>query len=367
MMKAGLAVALAGLALAACNKTEQAKEAVRPVVVMLVEPQTTETFGPFASVVEARFQTQLGFQIAGRMIARDVYVGDFVRKGQRLAALDPTVVRLAFERAKAETEDAKAQLENASGVESRQRILASGGNASQAVLDNAVAGRSTAKARLDQASAALRNSQDQINYTELRASFEGVVTVWNAEVGQVVSNGQSVVTIARPDDRDAVVDITDDAIGRVRPGLAFVARLQSAPSITAMAVVREIGPLADPATRTHRVRLSLAAPPAAFRIGTTVAVSIENTTAPRIVIPTRAIVEKDAASFVWILSTDGKSVNKRAVTIAERNGETCIIGSGLSAGDKVVTVGVHSLSEGQAVAGEQGKGGADARTEGTRP
>ena len=184
------------LACGGCNEETSVPAPLRPVLTTIVAPVTNQEFGPFASTVEARYRTQLGFQLAGRMVARDVFVGDAVRKGQRLAAIDPTVTQFALLRAKADVANAQAQLVNAEGIESRQRTLATGGNTPQATLDNAIAGRQTAKARLDQAQAALRMAEDQIGYTELHANFDAVVTAWTAEVGQYVDTGQAVVTLA---------------------------------------------------------------------------------------------------------------------------------------------------------------------------
>ena len=339
----------------------------RPVLTTTVVPITQDVFGPFASMVEARYQTQLGFQLAGRMVARDVYVGDSVHKGQRLAALDPTITQFALTRAKADVADARAQLANAEGIEERQRTLATGGNAAQATLDNAVAGLATAKARLDQTEAALRTAQDQIGYTELHANFDGVVTAWTAEVGQAISNGQAVVTIARPEQREAVVDIPDELMSGVQPGLAFTARLLIAPSITTRAIVREIGPLADSATRSHRVRLTLQDGTSAFRIGTTITVAIERAVAPRILVPATAILDREGKRFVWLLSPDGKTVARREVAVIGGTAETVLIGSGLAAGDRVVRVGVHSLADGQSVGGEEGPIAESAKAKGTRP
>ena len=307
--------------LAGCrDEAAQAPDPVRPVVVTMVKPVATAVFGPFASTVEARYQTQLGFQLAGRMVARDVYVGDVVKAGMRLAALDPTVTQFALTRARADVADAKAQLTNTEGVESRQRQLATAGNASQATLDNAVAARDTAKARLDQMQAALRMAQDQIGYTELHASFDGVVTAWSAEVGQYVSNGQAVVTVARPDIREAVVDIPDELIGKISPTMIFTVHLLSSPDITATASVREIGPLADAATRSRRVRLGLQNPSEAFRIGTTLTVEVRTPMPPHVVLPAAAVLDDAGRRFVWVLAGDGRSVARRAVSVGGGGG-----------------------------------------------
>lgn len=361
-----IAVALAFAGLGGCKEEEPPPLPPRPVLAMTLVPVTQETFGPFASTVEARYQTQLGFQLSGRMIARDVYIGDLVSKGQRLAALDPTVPQFNLKRAKADVADARAQLANAEGIESRQRILAQGGNASQATLDNAIAGKATAQARLDQMLAALRLAEEQMSYTELHANFEGVVTAWNAEVGQFVSSGSPVVTVARPDEREAVVDIPDDLMLDVKPGTRFDVHLLVAPKIEAKGIVREITPVADPATRSRRVRLTLVDAGPAFRLGATISVASEHTTAPRIYAPATAILEEQGRHFAWLLAPDGKSVHRREVKVTPAGDSQVQILSGLSAGDKIVTVGVHSLVDGQAVGGEEGAALKSARAQGTR-
>ena len=355
-MKGVLLVVVAAVALAGCEEAAPPAP-LRPVLAMTVEPVAVDVFGPFASTVEARYNTQLGFQTAGRMVARDVFVGDSVRKGQRLGAIDPAVAQFALMRAKADVANAQAQLANAQGIEERQRSLVAGGNVSQANLDNAVAGRDTAKARLDQAEAALRMAEAQIGYTELRANFDAVVTAWTAEVGQYVDMGQAVVTLAEPDIREAVVDIPDYLVGRVKPGMPFTVRLQAAPDVTAHAVVREIGPLADENTRSHRVRLTLQDPSPAFRLGTTVTVTHETAITPYLPVPENAVLSSDGKPFVWVLSRDGKHIARRFVQVAgasDQDGGDRRVTSGLDAGDRVVTVGVHSLADGQAVAGQLG-------------
>lgn len=361
-----IALALGFAALGGCKEEEPPPLPPRPILATKLVPVTHETFGPFASTVEARYQTQLGFQTSGRMISRDVYVGDLVTKGQRLAALDRTVPQFNLKRAKADVADARAQLTNAEGIEARQRILAQGGNASQATLDNAIAGRATAQARLDQMQAALRLAEEQMSYTELHANFDGVVTTWNAEVGQFVSSGSAVVTIAQPDEREAVVDIPDDLMWNVTPGTKFKVRLLVAPAVVAEGVVREITPIADAATRSRRVRLTLLKAGDAFRLGSTITVAIERPTAPRLYAPESAILDEGGRSYAWLLAPDGKSVHRREVKTAPAGENRVEILSGLSAGDKIVTVGVHSLVDGQAVGGEEGAALESARAQGTR-
>ncbi|MBX9930310.1 MAG: efflux RND transporter periplasmic adaptor subunit [Methylobacterium sp.] len=346
-----LVVAIAAtVLLTACKPAEEAAPPpVRPVLYTTAKPVDRVTFGPFAGVIEPRYKSEIGFQIAGRLIARDVTVGDVVKKGQRIAALDQVVTRFALTRAEADLADAQAQAENAIATEARRRRLMVGGNVAQAQLDSAVASRDTAQARVVQAQASLQKARDQMSYTELKADFDGVVTVRSAEVGQVLSAGQAVVTLARPEEREAVVDIPEDLVGAMPKDGLFSIALQSASGITATGRVREIAPFADQMTRTRRIRMTLIDPPEAFRLGTTIAVALSRPTKPYVTLPTTAIVSAEGRDGVWLVSPAGDSVSLRSITIAQRRDDRVTITDGLSAGDRIVVAGAASLKEGQAV------------------
>ena len=347
------ALALALVATLAACKDEKGEKAeappIRPVLYTVAKSVDTVRFGPFAGTVEPRYQSQLGFQIGGRVVARDVTVGDLVKKGQRLAALDPVVPRFALTRAEADVSDARAQAENAASTEARTRRLMEGGNVTQAQLDAAVANRDTAQARLAQAQASLKKARDQIGYTELKADFDGVVTERRAEVGQDLTAGQTVVTVARPEVREAVVDIPEELVGAMPKDGRFTVALQSAPEVTAIGTVREVAPFADASTRTRRIRMALQDPPIAFRLGTTITVALPRPVEPRIYLPATALLSEGPKDSVWVIDGDGAHVTRRAVTVAERGPERVVLKGGLNPGERVAVAGAHSLSEGQTV------------------
>lgn len=359
-----VALLATALALAGCDREQaEAPVPVRPVLYTVMAPVTSDVFGPFAGTVEPRYSARLGFQTAGRVVARDVEVGDLVKPGQRLAALDARVPSFALNQAKADVADAEAQNINAAATAARQRTLFEQGAVTRAQIETVTAAADTAAARLVQARASLQKAQDQFGYTELRSDGAGVVTAWSVEVAQVVSAGQAVVTVARPDVVEAVVDIPDGLIDEVHPGEGFAVALQSAPAITARGAVREIAPQSDSATRTRRVRLTLEAPPPAFRLGTTVTVALTRPVPPRIALPATALRSRDGHDAVWLVVPGPAGgvedrVVSRDVTVADRTADAVTVAAGLAADDRVVTAGVHSLSEGQAVRlGEPLRGG----------
>lgn len=349
-MRRFILIALAPLAVAGCQEKAEAPPPLRPVLTVTADLHDTETFGPFTGTVEPRYQSQLGFRIGGRIVARDVFVGDLVAKGSRLAALDPTVQQFALVRARADVADAQAQVKNAAASEARQRTLFENSSAvTQAQLDAAVANRDTANARLAQVKAALQKATDELGYATLTAGFDGVVTTWSAEVGQVVPPGQAVVTVARPDVREAVVDIPDVLMGEVPRDAEFTVTLQEVPTVTARARVREIGPLAEASTRTRRVRMALLDPPEAFRLGMTITVALKRRIPPRIPLPVTALVEADGRAAIWVVAPDGKTMNRREVSVLGREEGRVFVGGELRAGERVAIAGVHGFTEGQAV------------------
>lgn len=343
----------AAAALAGCGE-QAAAPAVppRPVLTAVVQPMSREVL-EVAGTIEPQVQTDLSFRVLGRLLVRSVNVGDVVAKDQVVAAIDDTALKLSVRSALAEVANAQAQLTNASGTEDRQRTLLETAATSRATFETAEQGRSAAEASLARAQANLVKAREQLGYAQLKAEFAGVVTAVGAELGQVVSPGRSVVTIARPDIREAVVDIGEDFIGDIRIGSPFQVSLQldGAPVVTGR--VREIAPQADSVTRTRRVRITLDHPPAVYRLGSTVAARPADTLAADLLIPGSAVFTRDGKSFVWCVAADGRTVHAQQVTVSAASGDKARVTSGLAAGTRLVTAGVHSLSEGQKIRLEQ--------------
>ncbi|BCH21573.1 efflux RND transporter periplasmic adaptor subunit [Mesorhizobium sp. L-8-3] len=335
--------------LAACQEEHHAEApAERPVLSVVVTPQITRTWG-FAGTVEPRYKSDLGFRVLGRIVNREVEVGDIVKKGQRLANLDPVTYQLAVRSAEAELARAVAHLENANATEVRQRTLLRQKVSNQAQFDLARQAFETAQAGVTGAKANLDKAEEQLDYTELRTDFDGVVTAVAAEPGQVVQPGQAVVSIARPDIREAVVDLPESIGREIPPTARFDIALQVDPSVRAVGSVREIAPQADPATRTRRVRITLDNPPESFRLGTTITATIVTQASTGIDLPATALLERDGKAMVWVVDPATRTVATTEVTIASRNGTSIRVLTGLAAGTRVVTAGVNSLTADQTV------------------
>ena len=335
------------LSTAGCKQETQAQEPVRPVLSTVVEPTESSSTKAVGSI-EPRYKTDLSFRVLGRLIARPVDVGDTVARGEIVAAIDPTALELAVRSAKADLSRSQAQLANASATEQRQRTLTATDTASKEVLDNAVQLRAGAQAAVARAQADLTKSTEQLSYAQVKADFGGVVTAVSADVGQVVSPGQTVVTVARPDVREAVVDIGPDFPVPLSVGLPFTVSLQILPTVHVEGRIREIAPQADPVTRTQRVRIALNDPPPSFRLGATVTAKLAPDQHPILRVPASAILTKDGESFVWVVDPHTSTVSLQKVEASEDAPGIRVTG-GLIAGTRIVTAGIHSLTQGQLV------------------
>jgi membrane fusion protein, multidrug efflux system len=339
------------LVMAGCKQEARAPEPVRPVLSTVLEPTASDS-ALVVGTVQPRYETNLGFRVLGRLIARPVNVGELVAEGQTIAAIDPTAFELAVRSARAGLSKAKAQLENASGNEDRKRILIKSDATTKQTLDDAEQVRAAAEASTARAYANLSKAIEQLGYAQLKAEFAGIVTAVSAEVGQVVSPGQTVVTLARPDIREAVVDIGADFPVPLKVGLPFSVSLQLLPDVQVQGQIREIAPQADSETRMRRVRISLNNPPENFRLGSTVTAKLSNSQNAVLRVPSSAVLRENGETFVWVVNPRASTVSLLKVDLSEDEGGLGVT-SGLTAGARIVTAGIHSLKQGQQVRIEQ--------------
>ena len=135
-------------------------------------------------------------------------------------------------------------------------------------------------------------------------------------------------------------------------GLPFTVGLQLLPAVQVEGKVREIAPQADPATRLRRVRIALNNPSESFRLGTTITAKLGKRQSPTLRVPASAVLAQDGANFVWVVDQPTSTVLLQKVDLATDQAGARVT-SGLAAGARIVTAGIHSLKQGQQVRIEQ--------------
>ena len=249
-------VVVVAATVAACNEqADIAEPAPRPVRTVTIEKSEAGVPVVLTGRIEALDEASLGFRLSGRMTERAVNTGDRVGSGQLLGRLEALNELNALTAAKANVAAAQAKLTQVRNHFERQQTLLAQGWTTRANFDQAERERLTAEAQLDASQAQLNSAHDQVDFTELKADAEGIVTAIGAEPGEVVQAGQMIVRLARHGGRDAIFDVPAQVLRTAPTDRAVDVHLADDSSVTATGRVREVSPQADPVTRTFQVKV----------------------------------------------------------------------------------------------------------------
>ena len=347
-------VGLLPFALAACNDATSSIDPRTQTPLVRVAPVAAagQAERSFSGVVAARVQSDLGFRVPGKILARLVDTGQAVKRGQPLMRIDPTDLKLATRVHDEAVAAATARAHQAAEDEARYRDLVAAGAVSASAYDKINAAAKSARAELNAAQAQADVARNETGYTVLLADADGVVVETLAEPGQVVGAGQAVVRVAHAGHREALIELPET----LRPAIGSKAQASLYGSkLTGAAKLRQLSDAANPQTRTFEARYVLEGRLAEAPLGSTIAIHIpHDRAAPALQVPLGAIFDPGKGPGVWLVKGQGgqgqePQVTWRAVQVAGLSGESAAIAGGLAAGDRVVVLGAHLLHEGEQV------------------
>jgi multidrug efflux system membrane fusion protein len=330
------AAILAALAMAGCSQKEEPAQPLRTVRVMKIDGAAVSGGLTFPGEVRARFEARLGFRLGGKLVERRVDVGAVVKKGQVLARLDAQDASLNAAQAEANRALAEAEAK-------RYRELREKNFVSQAVLDAKETALKTAAAQAGVA-------RNQAGYTTLVADRDGVVTAVEAEAGQVVAAGQTVLRVAEGNEKEIVIAVPEGDVEKVRGAEGFAVSLNSLPGRSWTGRLRELSPSADAATRTFTARIGVAQADEAVRLGMSARVEAKvglRDTALRL--PLSAFFTRNDQANVWVVDPATQTVKLTRVETNGVSGNEMRVKAGLQSGQLVVTAGANLLEDGQKV------------------
>ena len=349
-MRNNLLLAAAAVVLAACGNGKVATEPVRPVLTQTVIPGAAATKDVYSGELRARYETDLGFRVGGKLVARAVDAGARVQKGQVLARLDPEDAKLAAQAAGAQLASAEGDFALAKAELDRHADLLAKKFISQSAFDAKQNAFNVAKAKVEQMRSQASISTNQAGYTTLVADADGVVISTSAEAGQVVAAGQSILRLAHAGEKEVVVSAPETQLARFKVGNAVAISLWSAGDAVFAGRIREVAGGADPVTRTYAVRVTAINPPPQAQLGMTANVIFASTPdSELVVLPLSALAREGDNAAVWVVDPKSHQVKMRKVTVGQYREDGVTITQGLHAGDIVVTAGVHKLRENQVV------------------
>ena len=335
------------------QKADATPPPVRPIKSVVVGAAKTLPTLRFPGVVDASTGVSLSFEVSGRIVYFPYAHsrGQHVEAGEVLARLDDR----GFS-----NEVVKAEAELAYADSNFKRMDA-------AIKKNAVSQdeHSNARARAEKARASLEIARKALGDTVLRAPFSGVISDVYVDNFDTVSSSTAILKLQDMTTLDLTVSVPESYVlsapAGVRANFSFEASFDSLPGRTFPVRVKDAARVADSVTQTYRATLTLDAPKdVAVLPGMTCTVSAKvpekemaEVAKDSLSVPFSAVGNgADAKPFVWRLDAngDGTYVARRAaVTLGEHVGESILVESGLSAGDRVAAAGVTVLTEGRVV------------------
>lgn len=351
------------LLLAGCNEDEQAADPpIRGLKTHLIADIERTTVRRFPAVLEPTSLNTLSFEVAGKLDAVPLEVGQRVKQGQTLLTLDTTSFQIQLENAEAGIIAAQATRDNAADNFERQEQLFERGTVTKVTRDAAETDAIAAQARLVQAIRARDSAQETLTQTSITSPIDGIINAVNAVSFGTVSPGAPMVSVYSFDAFEVSFSVNFDTASQLVVGTPAKVRLADLPSVALDAVVSELGSRAD-AVSSFPVVLRLVDTDPVLKAGMAVEAAIElpipaDSGFP---IPLSALIKTGqidvqpnrpqgpGSARVYVYDKETETVIEREVAIAGVRENAVIVIDGLAVGDRVASAGVSFLRDGMQV------------------
>ena len=352
----------------------QAAQEVTTTVVARLYPAQAYTVLNASGYVVAQRKAAVSSKSTGRLAFLGVEEGSRVKKGQVLASLENEDLIAARDQAIAQVKQAEADLGTAraeavdAGLQYRRyKTLVTQDLVAKQDFDTAdardkkaQAGVAAAQARIKVAQAGLANAQAALEYTYIRAPFDGVVTTKYAEVGEVVApfgaavNARAaVVTMADLNSLMVEVDVAESNLDKVRLGQPCEISLDAIPDRRFAGEVHMIVPTADRTKATVLTKVKFLEkddrilPEMSAKVAFLSQALDPGARQARLIIPKGALITRDGRAYSFLVT--GNRVKLVPVTLGLTMNDLVEVAGGLKEGDRVVLNPPTSLKDGARV------------------
>ncbi len=321
------------LLLAACGRheTPPAAAPALPTATVHTLPAAYESHAATEEVVgtvRSKQRAVVEAKVSGRVLEYTATPGAMVQRGELLA-------RLEVQEIQAKVDQARALLDQARREYDRQKQL---------ITSNATTRQEyeAAEARVKITTAGLTEAETMLGYASVTAPFDGVVTRKLADVGDLAMPGKPLLEIEAPGSLRFEADLPEAILDRVQLGAQLPVRLNQ----IVVGTVSEISPIADPVSRTFRVKLDLP-PVEGLRTGQFGRVSVPVAETRLLLVPREAVLKRGQMEIVFVVR-DGRASLRLVKTGKTLDGHVEVL-SGLEEGDSVVVRDTDRLIDGQPV------------------
>jgi membrane fusion protein (multidrug efflux system) len=347
------------LLVTACDKAAPPPPAPPVVDVMTVIQKDVPIYSEWVGSLDGDVNATIRPQVTGYLIKQNYREGDPVKKGQTLFEIDPRTFQAAVEQAAAARSRQKALHDTAVANLARIKPLAEKNAVSQKDLDDATGSELSARAALDQATAALDTAKLNLDFTRITSPINGIAGIAKAQIGDLLSPSATaeLTTVSTVDPIKVYVNISEREYlkfsGRYAPGKAEQVPLEMI--LVDGSVYPKTGRFTllnrqvDPTTGTFKVAGLFPNPESRLRPGQFAKIrATTDVQKGALLVPQRAVAEVQGKYLVAVVGADNK-VEMRLVKPGERIGSDWIISEGLKPGEKIIVEGTQKVRDGAVV------------------
>ena len=311
--------------------------------------QTTFVSG---SVVSPDAPSTLTFLVSGKVLFVGPREGDYVKRGQRMAEIDPLDYRLGVAAATAQLDQAKVGQRRAEEEYGRMKSLYDSKSLAPNDFEKFKAALDAAREQSRQATANDQLARKRLSDATLVAPIDGYIDMRGVEPGETASPGRPVFRIVRLDPVEVNVGVPETDVHRVRVGQKVLVTLPALPGQSFEGAIRIINVSADPGTRTYMTRISLPNPKHVMKIGMVAEANIAGDQKTLVMcVPGEAIVrDAQGATMVFVYFPEQRRVYSKRVKVGALCGAALEIKEGLSGNESIVVAGQDHLRDGMPVA-----------------
>jgi len=290
-----------------------------------------------------------GGAIAEVRALADNTIRDAVRRGDLLVRLDDTAIRDGLASAESASRASAQAFEQAERQFQRMTTLRASGMASAQQLEDAEVRRNNAQSDVEGAKTRVVLARQQLQRTEVRAPFDGIVSDRKVSAGDTAQVGKELVKVIDPASMRFEGLVSADNIGAVTPGQRVSFRVNGYPDQEFTGKVRRVNPAANATTRQVEVLVDFTGDKQPRLAGLYAEGHIETASAESLTLPATALVREGDKALAW--QVQGGKLRKATLSLGEREPRTgdFVIRGGLAAGDLVIRHPSALLKDGQVV------------------
>jgi len=353
-------VAISLFALTGCNRGDgkQADAAMTPLTLadddVLVLRSDAMASGPsITGSVEPERRADLRAEVSAVVLSVHKENGDQVKRGDLLVRLDQTSIRDSLTAAEASMSAAAQAYEQAQRQYERMVKLRETGVVSTQQVEDVEVRRNTAQSDREAARTRVVTARQQLERTEVRAPFAGIVSDRKVSAGDTAQIGKELVKVIDPASLRFEGFVSADSIGEVQTGQHVWFRVHGFNEREFTGVVTRVNPAANITTRQVEVLVGFDDAKQQPNVAGLYAEGrIETRSAASLAVPSASVVREGDKVFAW--RVNGDKLQRVALTLGDRDSRTgaFAIKSGLAEGDKVLRFPNATLKDGQPIAGD---------------